>query len=336
LANEPPKCSASRDAICGVTNVEDLVAIDGTPWVVGSSLGGGTGKTEPLYLFDTRTFTASPVLPSDFTAQQDRTTYPDCPATPDFTKFGSHGLDFRGTRGGGTLYVVSHTGRDSVEVFSVSTPSTDKPKFQWIGCVISPPTAWPDGITALPDGGFVATSLWDPNDKHFLDKLSHGQPEGGLIEWHPKAGWTEIGPTGISGPNGVVSSSDGKTLYVNLWGERKVLKYNRETKASQTVGIDLAADNVRWSQDRSYILVGGQDDSVKSILDCFESKQINCIVPFKVYKLDPTSMKLTELVSSGVYDMMGAGTGALQVGPDLWATSFRSDRIVRFPGLLAK
>ena len=45
-------CSPSKNTICNVTNVEDLVAIDGTSWVVGSSLAGGTGKPEPLYLFD--------------------------------------------------------------------------------------------------------------------------------------------------------------------------------------------------------------------------------------------------------------------------------------------
>jgi hypothetical protein len=47
-------------------------------------------------------------------------------------------------------------------------------------------------------------------------------------------------------------------------------------------------------------------------------------------------MKLTDVVKSGVYDGMGAGTGGLQVGPDLWASTFRGDRIVRFPGVLAK
>jgi sugar lactone lactonase YvrE len=139
----------------------------------------------------------------------------------------------------------------------------------------------------------------------------------------------------MSGPNGVTSSADGKTLYVNLWAEKKVLKYDRDTKASQTVDIAMLPDNVRWSQDRKYMLVGGQDASVKSVIDCFESKDVNCTTPFKVDKLDPATMKLTELVKSGVYDQMGAGTGALQVGPDLWVSTFRSDRIVRFPALLA-
>lgn len=335
-ADDQQKCSPSKNTICSVTNVEDLVAIDGTPWVVGSSLAGGTGKPEPLYLFDSKTFAASPVTASAIAVQPDKATYSDCPAAPDFTKFASHGLDFHGAAGRGTLYVVNHGGRESVEIFTVDTLAGSKPSFKWIGCVVVPSTVWPDGVTALPDGGFVATSLWDPHDKQFLDKLSQAKPVGGLIEWHPKQGWKEIGPTGTSGPNGVVSSADGRTLYVNLWSEKKILKYDRQTKEGQTVAIDMLPDNVRWSQDRQYILVGGQDVTAKAAIDCFESKDANCNVPFKIYKLDPASMKLTELVKSGIYDGMGAGTGGLQVGPDLWAASYRSDRIVRFPGLLAK
>jgi hypothetical protein len=53
-------------------------------------------------------------------------------------------------------------------------------------------------------------------------------------------------------------------------------------------------------------------------------------VPFKLYKLDLASMQLTELVKSGIHDGMDTGTGGLQVGPDLWAASYRSDRIIRW------
>lgn len=336
-AADDQKCSAAdKNAICGVTNVEDLVAIEGTPWAIGSSLGGGSGKTEPLYLFDTKAFTASAITGAAIAVHPDKAAYPDCPSAPDFAKFASHGLDFRGTAGRGTLYVVNHGGRESIEIFSVETAAGTKPKLQWTGCVVAPSTAWPDGVTSLPDGGFVATSLWDPNDKQFLDKLSQAKPEGGLFEWHAKQGWKAVGPSGMSGPNGLVSSADGATLYVNLWAEKKILKYNLKTKASQTVSVEMLPDNVRWTQDHKSILVGGQDASVKAVIDCFESKDINCTTPFKLYKLDPATMKLTDLMKSGVYDGMGAGTGGLQVGPDLWASSFRSDRIVRFPGVLAK
>ena len=103
IADEQKCSTSSKDTICGVTNVEDLVAIDGTPWAIGSSLAGGSGKAEPLYLFDTKTFTASAIPGSGFAIHPDKTTYPNCPAAPDFSKFASHGLDFRGAVGNGDL-----------------------------------------------------------------------------------------------------------------------------------------------------------------------------------------------------------------------------------------
>jgi hypothetical protein len=40
---------------------------------------------------------------------------------------------------------------------------------------------------------------------------------------------------------------------------------------------------------------------------------------------------LTEVVRSGVYGVMGAGTGAIQVGNKIWVSSFRADRVALFP-----
>jgi len=40
---------------------------------------------------------------------------------------------------------------------------------------------------------------------------------GWIKEWHPGKGWTDIpGTEGFSSPNGVVVSSDGKYIFVNL------------------------------------------------------------------------------------------------------------------------
>jgi hypothetical protein len=54
-------------------------------------------------------------------------------------------------------------------------------------------------------------------------------------------------------------------------------------------------------------------------------------VPFKIYRMDPTTLKLTDEVKSGVYGVFGAGTGAIEVGKDLWVSSYRADRIGIFP-----
>ena len=43
------------------------------------------------------------------------------------------------------------------------------------------------------------------------------------------------------------------------------------------------------------------------------------------------TLKLTDIVKSGVYGVMGAGTGAVEIGGKLWVSSYRSDRIGLFP-----
>jgi hypothetical protein len=44
--------------------------------------------------------------------------------------------------------------------------------------------------------------------------------------------------------------------------------------------------------------------------------------------MDPATLKLTDVVKSGV---MGAGTGAIQVGHTIWVSSYRADRIQSRP-----
>jgi hypothetical protein len=88
---------------------------------------------------------------------------------------------------------------------------------------------------------------------------------------------------------------------------------------------------VRWAPSGTSIFVGGQDVTVKQALDCFESTAANCDVPFKIYRMDPATLKLTDVVKSGVYGVMGAGTGAIQVGNKIWVSSYRADRIGIFP-----
>ena len=97
------------------------------------------------------------------------------------------------------------------------------------------------------------------------------------------------------------------------------------------VPTGILTDNLRWAPSGTSIFVGGQDATVKQVLDCFESSAVNCNVPFKVDRMDPATLKLTEVVRSGVYGVMGAGTGAIQVGNHIWVSSFRADRIGVFP-----
>lgn len=319
--------------ICGVNNVEDFAPVPGTKWVIGSDLASPDTQGY-LYLFDKNNNTASAVQPSEIAIEPDKKTYGDCPGPVDMKIFGPHGLDL--THNGGkhhTLYAVNHGGRESVEVFTVDfTPA--RPKFTWIGCVVAPKGFWPDAVAALPGGAITVTSLWDPTDPDRMKKLSAGEPVGALDEWAPGKGWSEVpGTQGLSGPNGVIASPDGKEVYIAVWSGKQLVKVSRGqgTPEKKMVPTGILTDNVRWAPDGKSIFVGGQDATVKQVLECFESSQVNCNVPFKIYRADPRTLKLTDVVKSGVYGVFGAGTGAIEENHKIWVSSFRSDRIAIFP-----
>ena len=319
--------------ICGVTNAEDFAPVPNTKWVIGGDLPTPGNPQGYLYLFDSSKKTALAVRPSAIAIRPDKKTYPDCPGPLDMKIFGPHGLDLSRTGGAHrVLYAVNHGGREAVEVFDVDL-TKPRPAFTWTGCIVAPKGFWPNAVASLPDGGIVVTSLWDPADPDRLNKLSNGQPVGALDEWHPGKGWSVVaGTEGMSGPNGVIVSPDGKDIYVALWSGKQVARINRDTTPPRvdTVPTGILTDNVRWSPSGA-IFVGGQDVTVKQALDCFESSAANCKVPFKIYRMDPATLKLTDVVKSGVYGVMGAGTGAIQVGPKIWVSSYRADRIGIFP-----
>jgi DNA-binding beta-propeller fold protein YncE len=334
--------------ICQVTNVEDFAAAPETKWVIGSGLPTASNPQGSLYLFDTGKKTASAMQPSKNVMQPsknatrpsrnairpDKKAYPDCPGPLDMRTFGPHGLDL--TRSGGThrtLYVVNRGGRESVEVFIVDF-SKSRPVLTWKGCVIAPKGLRPEAVAALPDDGIVVTSLWDPADPDRVANLGSGQPAGALAEWHPGKGWSQVpGSDGMSGPSGVIVSPDGAVIYVGMWSGRLIARINRRTipPTVDTVPTGILTGNLRWAASGTSIFVGGQDATVKQVLDCFESTAVNCNVPFKVYRMDPATLALTEVVRSGVYGVMGAGTGAIQVGNKIWVSSLRADRIGIFP-----
>ena len=335
LAMQRVDCSPAGGVsfICGVTNVEDFAPVPHTKWVIGGDLAAANDPQGYLYLFDTATRSVTAVKPSDIAIRADRKTYPDCPGPADWKVFGPHGLDLTqvGTRR--VLYAVNHGGRESVEVFNVDL-SGDTPRFTWTGCVLAPKGFWPDAVAAVPGGGMVVTSLWDPTDPDRVEKLSAGQPVGGLDSWYPDKGWAAVpGTDGMSGPNGVIASPDGKQVYLALWSGKQIahIDLGRDPPKVDTVPTGILTDNVRWSPSGQEIFAGGQDATVKQVLTCFESGAANCNVPFKIYRVNPATLKLTDVVKTGVYGVMGAGTGAIQVGNKLWVSSFRADRIGIFP-----
>ncbi|MFC3612768.1 SMP-30/gluconolactonase/LRE family protein [Lutimaribacter marinistellae] len=315
--------------VCGVNNVEDLVLLPGGNTVIGSDLSGH-GHQGHFWLFDV-TGSVRAIDPSEIvigSGDGDAS----CPGAPDWSIFEPHGLSFEPHGDGGRLIATNHGGRESLEIFEVAMKG-DTPELTWTGCIPAPEDQWPDDLWVLPDGRMVVTSLWDPRDEGRFEKLMKGEPVGGLTTWSANEGWKVIpGTEGLSGPNGVVATPDGKDVYVAAWsGQQLVHIHMDETPAIETIDVGYPVDNLNWSADGKTILMGGITASVADAFACFVSDNVNCPeLGLRIDRFDPVTGQITEVVAGGIYGQLGAATGGIEVGDEIWVGTFRGDRIAIF------
>ena len=86
-------------------------------------------------------------------------------------------------------------------------------------------------------------------------------------------------------------------------------------KDSVSVGFRL--DNLRWAPDGE-LLAAGQGGKAPSQTS-------------NVAKVNPTTLKVRELIRHPDIDGLGVSTVAIQVADELWLGSVRGDRIAIFP-----
>lgn len=336
LAQARPQ-SVGVHFITDVMNVEDFAPIDGTNWVIGSSWSlFGPNPKGPLYVFNTKSATASAIDPRHVAVRWDKIRYGACPSVPDMAKLISHGLGIVPSKSKvRTLYVVNHGGRESVEAFSIDLHGKE-PSWTWIGCVSAPAGTYPDAVAALPNDGMVISSLWNPQDPERLAKLRAGAPIGSLFEWSPRTGIRELEETkALSGPNGVITSTDGEFIFVAVWSGKAVARIDRSAAKPKIDKVETGflTDNLRWSPNGRGIYVGGQATSVDTVLACVESRTVvNCPnVPFQIDSLDPKTLTLTSIIPATTLGEMGLGTGAIKVGGNYWISTAHGDRIAIVP-----
>ena len=51
----------------------------------------------------------------------------------------------------------------------------------------------------------------------------------------------------------------------------------------------------------------------------------------RVIKINPTTLKIQELIRYPFNDVFNFSTGAIQVGKEIWVGSVRGDKVARFP-----
>ena len=237
--------------------------------------------------------------------------YPTCPGPIDPNEgdaFNAHGLYIKAGRSNvHTLYVVHHGLRESIEVFEVDARKT--PALTWVGCAVAPDPLGFNGVVALPDGGFVATS----------------PRTGDVWEWQSASGWSRVPGSEGTAPNGLEISMDGRWLYIAGWAEEKLTRLSRGRTPVQKEVIDLGfrPDNLRMSLDGSVIFAAGHGDIQTPRAPLEESSNVAVI--------DPDTLVVQRIFKHPALDGFVASTTAIQVGEEMWLGSHRGERIAFFP-----
>ncbi len=331
-SNAEAGCSADGAItyLCGPQNVEDLIHISGTDWVLASHLGPGTVGGGGFFLVNVKNNSYSVLVP-DMTMQR-KEIYSACPGAPDVDLFSAHGISIRHREGGEhEVYAINHGGRESVEIFDLDTRG-DTPTLTWVGCVLTPDSVSPNAVTYLPEGGIAITSFGMRNDKQSFAKMIAGEPIGTVAEWSPADGWSFIPDTIFSANNGILSSEDGKKLYITGWGDGTLNIVTRQDGKIENQSIYLGEfhpDNIRYAPDGS-ILVTEQMDSAENIFKCAMSAATVCPISYRVLRVNVDSFEIETLVEVHEAEKFGAASAAIIVDGELLIGSFRGNRIARF------
>ncbi|HEX3836963.1 MAG TPA: hypothetical protein VHW25_08395 [Steroidobacteraceae bacterium] len=311
LAQDPKNCAPEGDLhfVCNLISVEDFVPVDGGRWLVGGSF---VEKSVGLYLVDTRAKSGKAVALT--LAAKPDPLYAGCPA-PDLTALQTHGVDARQANGHTLVYAINHGGRESVEIFELHPAAGTA---EWIGCALSPQGVNGNAVSAMAGGAFAITKFMDPSDKNGFQHILSGQVTGAVYLWQPGKGFSEVPGTRFSGDNGLLTSTDGRWLYVNAYGSHEIYRVPLSGHGKTSVAkVDFSPDNLRWAPDGS-IFVTGQFINAQSL---------NKLHGWATVRLDPKTMTTTPVVKEAGLKVFDDGTSAVQVGQTLWFGTFRGDRM---------
>jgi len=321
--------SGGLSFICGVQNPEDLVPVPNTRWLVASGMAPGSG----LHIVDTRAKTARNLYASGAAGvRADRTKYANCPGPLDPKQAVLHGLSLRRAPDGRfTVYATNHGGRESIEVFELSTAGTT-PAATWIGCVLMPDKMPANSVAAFGDGTIVATVLIKPG-KTFEDAFA-GRITGAVYMWTPgTAAFRELPGTALSANNGIETSPDDKEFFVASTTTKTIVAFARPTgndtsKPLRTAQLkEFGPDNVRWTSDNRLITAGMIDNEPACGGPPKTEAGIRCSRGYVAATIDPKTMAVTEIARGPATPSFTGTAIAMRVGDELWLGSFNADRL---------
>ncbi len=335
-------CLPSGDItpICKFTNPEDAVLLPNGQVIV-SQMGNLEEKSPgSLVLFDVAARTVTTLFGQGHAPNLSANTADDswgsmdCAGDPrDFIS--PHGISLLARADERLqLMVVNHGHRESVEFFEV-VPAVSGVAAIWRGCVLAPNKEFFNDVVALPDGGFIVSSMYSTRGPklfglHFGGyKALLGMDSGYLSEWHPWQEMTIVAGSEGAFPNGVALSKDGRFIYENLYGEDQVRKLDRRSGEVVAFASVKKPDNSTVDA-KGRLLVASQKVSMLELKSCVDKPDESCLLPFEIVQIDPETMS-SKVVLQQAGPPMGTGTVAVEYDKQLLIGSFVGDRMILTP-----
>jgi len=339
-ANQPPGCAPAGGLsfVCGIINGEDLVLVPDSSWLLASGMAPGSG----LHAVDTKAKTVR-ILYGGATApaRADKTRFANCPGPLDPKQAVLHGLSLRpatpGVASGSSrtsptgryiVYATNHGGRESIEVFEVTTAG-GTPAATWIGCVLLPTGLAANSVAAFTDGSLLATVLIMPG-KTFEDAFAQ-RPTGIVLAWKPgEKAFRQLPGTELSANNGIETSPDDREFYVASTTTKRIIAYAREKPGVplRTAQLkEIGPDNVRWMADGTLITAGVIDNEPSCGGPPKDEGGIRCPRGFVALSINPKTMAVTEIARGPATPAFTGTAIAMRVGNELWLGSFFADRL---------
>jgi hypothetical protein len=310
--------------ITGIANAEDLAPLPGGRWVIASSMAGGPHASGALYAVDSKTGKATKLYPSATASGAEQ---PGCGAELTSENFGPHGIAYWPETG--TLYVVNHGGRESVEIFDLKpgVNAAAAPSLKWRTCAIAPEKIMQNSVAPTKDGTIYVTMTPTSAMTNFAEDA--GKAVGNVRSWNAAQGWRDVPGSEMPAPNGIIAKPDGSKLYVNAWssGEIIELTLGKDGTTRRTVQPGFMPDNLRWGANGMILAAGHKLGTLKDVVTCYVSKSKTCALESSIASIEPKAFAVQCVKSVGP----SFATVAAPVGKELWIGSARSEQIFRLP-----
>ena len=331
------------EVICGVDNVEDMVSLPGTSWIIGSGIGGHFFQSGGLHLINEADSSASKAKLDLSPALKPQAPFDQCPGPAQAELFSAHGLSLAANAAGGhTLYAVNHGGRESIEVFDVQSAGGE-PQLKWIGCILTPDTAASNSVAARSDGSLVmsASGASDTPMPSFAEmakqikagkKMGPMSSKGAVFTWSRSDGWKRVAGSELEGNNGIELSKDGKWVWNNSWPGSSVthMPLDPALGKKREVKLPFTPDNIRWSHDGKLVATGHLASAEKVAACVMGGDAKACAIDYKAAEIDPDTYEVTELYHARGTEKLGTATITLKTAKNLWVGSVSSKCIGRF------